>query len=317
MVRTASVILATCALFLAPVGVGIAQQSPSLSTAPGPAELPPRSFQGRQYVDSRGCIFIRAGVGGATRWVPRVRRDRSVICGAQPSLPRAAQAATPQNAPVPRPAPTPRATASATVTAAPAASAPPTAAPATIQSTEPVIARAPAAAAPREITVAPEPQRRATATAPARPAPRQTAAPQRKVAAPTTQQPRVASTTRVQRATAPVFNEVPGQRLPAVCAGAERLADGQLSASSACRDALQAAGFNLPGVQPTPRPARAAPQRTATRAPAAAPQRRSAPRVQTTRRAPARGTVVVRQACANGTGTCNRRATFTSVRRSH
>ena len=51
-----------------------------------PAEFPPVSFQGSQYVDSRGCIFVRAGISGATTWVPRVTATRQNICGARPSL---------------------------------------------------------------------------------------------------------------------------------------------------------------------------------------------------------------------------------------
>ncbi|MEI4233881.1 hypothetical protein [Roseovarius sp. D22-M7] len=55
-----------------------------------PAEFPPAGYAGRQYVDSNGCVFIRAGRSGAVTWVPRVSRTGTPICGAEPSLPRGA-----------------------------------------------------------------------------------------------------------------------------------------------------------------------------------------------------------------------------------
>jgi hypothetical protein len=58
----------------------------SLRNAEPPAEFPPASFRSDQYVDSRGCVFIRAGISGNVTWVPRVNRGRKQLCGYTPSL---------------------------------------------------------------------------------------------------------------------------------------------------------------------------------------------------------------------------------------
>lgn len=61
-------------------------EAQSLRKNSTPAEFPPSSYSGNQYVDSNGCVFVRAGVNGATNWVPRVTRERKLVCGFQPSL---------------------------------------------------------------------------------------------------------------------------------------------------------------------------------------------------------------------------------------
>ena len=58
----------------------------SLDDAPAPAEVPPASFAGNEFVDSRGCLFIRAEINGTTRWLPLVAQSRELVCDLPPTF---------------------------------------------------------------------------------------------------------------------------------------------------------------------------------------------------------------------------------------
>lgn len=81
--RATRIIAAAILVVAGSTGITNAQ---ALRNAGPPAEFPPASYKGKQYVDSRGCIFIRAGIDGNVTWVPRVNRQRQLICGQTPSL---------------------------------------------------------------------------------------------------------------------------------------------------------------------------------------------------------------------------------------
>lgn len=62
-----------------------AVQAQSAGKLGGPVNPPPAGFTGQQFVDNRGCVFLKAGYGGQTSWVPRVGRDRKAMCGYPPT----------------------------------------------------------------------------------------------------------------------------------------------------------------------------------------------------------------------------------------
>lgn len=58
-----------------------------------PAEVPPADFPARQYIDSKGCVFL-LDPGG--RWQARVARDGAPICGYPPTLSARGQGGRPR-----------------------------------------------------------------------------------------------------------------------------------------------------------------------------------------------------------------------------
>jgi len=67
------------------ISVALGAGAPAALAQGGPAERPPVDFAGRQFVDSRGCVFVRAPAD-RSRWVPRRAADGVPLCGFRPTL---------------------------------------------------------------------------------------------------------------------------------------------------------------------------------------------------------------------------------------
>ena len=93
--------IVSAAVFVAVMGPIVASAQ-TVAQIGQPAERPPASFKGAQYVDSRGCVFMNANYGGTAQWVARVNRSHKVLCGYPPTFgPHAVEVA--EDAPVAAP----------------------------------------------------------------------------------------------------------------------------------------------------------------------------------------------------------------------
>lgn len=102
-VSALSVFLRSCRASMAARAIGLALLLPAAAFAQsgqGPAEMPPPGFADEQFVDSRGCAFGRVQINGQARWVPRLRADRTPLCGLTPSLAASRPADSPVVTPV-------------------------------------------------------------------------------------------------------------------------------------------------------------------------------------------------------------------------
>ena len=73
-------------LSVAMLAITCATSAAQAQSVGGPANLPPAGFSGQQFVDNKGCIYMRAGYGGQTTWVPRISASRKLLCGQPPSF---------------------------------------------------------------------------------------------------------------------------------------------------------------------------------------------------------------------------------------
>ena len=83
MMRILTVLAIGCAVLCCAAMPLLAQGSGIDSV---PAETPPAGYSANFYVDSRGCMFVRARTTARITWIPRVTRRRELMCGFEPSL---------------------------------------------------------------------------------------------------------------------------------------------------------------------------------------------------------------------------------------
>lgn len=72
------------------VGSPVVSGARTIAQVGPPTNPPPASFTGRQFVDSRGCVYMRAGYDGHVTWVPRIDNAKQVLCGYRPTVIRGA-----------------------------------------------------------------------------------------------------------------------------------------------------------------------------------------------------------------------------------
>ena len=77
--------------------------SSGAAMAQTPVNFPPSDFEGRQFVDNKGCAYIRVGVGPTVDWIPRMTRSRDQVCGLQPTFRTPTQTVEAPTAPTPTP----------------------------------------------------------------------------------------------------------------------------------------------------------------------------------------------------------------------